>query len=168
MDQIKTGAFLKELRKEKNLTQEQLAEILGTTDRSVSRWENGKNMPDISLLVELAELYEVDIREIIDGGRRKADMNAELKDNLLKVAEYEEERKNDLLKGLRLLNHVGVIGIVVFLILNITELGAENGIVRFISGVSVGLGLAALILQLLYMSGHLEHWNEKRKQKERL
>ena len=55
MNQQKIGRFLKELRKEKNLTQEQLAEKLNISGRTVSRWETGNNMPDISLLVELAE-----------------------------------------------------------------------------------------------------------------
>ena len=67
MDQIKIGAFLKTLRKEKNLTQEQAAEQLGVSNRTVSRWETGTNMPDISLLVEIAELYGVSIPELIDG-----------------------------------------------------------------------------------------------------
>ena len=69
MDQIKIGAFLKTLRKEKNLTQEQAAEQLGVSNRTVSRWETGTNMPDISLLVEIAELYGVSIPELIDGER---------------------------------------------------------------------------------------------------
>ena len=68
-DQQKIGAFLKELRKEKNLTQEKLAEKLNVTSRTVSRWETGVNLPDLSLLVELADFYGVDIREIIDGER---------------------------------------------------------------------------------------------------
>lgn len=49
MDQKKIGAFLRELRSEKHMTQEQLAEILGVTNRSISRWENGVNMPDFAL-----------------------------------------------------------------------------------------------------------------------
>ena len=65
MDQIKTGAFLKELRKEHNLSQEQLADRFNTSSRSISRWENGKTMPDISMMIELAEFYDVDIREIL-------------------------------------------------------------------------------------------------------
>ena len=52
MNQIKISAFLKELRKEKNLTQEQLAEQLNVSGRTVSRWETGTNMPDVSILVE--------------------------------------------------------------------------------------------------------------------
>ena len=63
MDQIKVGAFLKDLRKEKEITQEQLAEELGVSGRTISRWETGKNMPDISLLVEIAEFFDVSIPE---------------------------------------------------------------------------------------------------------
>ena len=63
MDQSKIGAFLKSLRKEKNLTQEQLAEQLNVSGRTVSRWETGSNMPDISLLVELAEFFGVNYRK---------------------------------------------------------------------------------------------------------
>ena len=61
MDQIRIGRFLKELRKEKGLTQEQTAEILNVSGRTVSRWETGNNMPDISVMIEIAELYDVSI-----------------------------------------------------------------------------------------------------------
>ena len=69
MNQAKIGSFLKELRKDKNLTQEQLAEQFGVATRTVSRWENGNNMPDISILIDLAEFYQVDIKEILGGER---------------------------------------------------------------------------------------------------
>ena len=59
MNQQKTGGFLKELRKEKGITQEQLAEVFGVSSRTVSRWENGVNMPDLSLLAEIADLHEI-------------------------------------------------------------------------------------------------------------
>ena len=87
MDQKKTGSFLRELRKEKQLTQEQLAERFGVTNRSVSRWETGSNMPDLSILVELADFYDVDIRDIIDGERKGEDMNKEEKERLQLVAD---------------------------------------------------------------------------------
>ena len=70
MEQQKVGGFLKELRKERNMTQQQLAEQLNVSTRTVSRWETGTNMPDISVLVELAEFYDVSIPEIIDGERK--------------------------------------------------------------------------------------------------
>ena len=90
MNQIKIGEFLKELRKEKGLTQEQLAEQFNVSRRSVSRWETGNNMPDLSMLITLAEYYEVDVKEIIDGKRKSENMNEEMKDILEKVASYNE------------------------------------------------------------------------------
>jgi len=93
MDQKKTGLFLRELRKEKELTQEQLAEKFNVSNRTVSRWETGSNMPDLSVLVELADFYQVDIKEIIDGERKSEKMNEETRETLVKVAEYTEEEK---------------------------------------------------------------------------
>ena len=63
MDQVKIGNFLKKLRKEKGITQEQLAEILNVSGRTVSRWETGNNMPDISILVDIANYYDISIPE---------------------------------------------------------------------------------------------------------
>ena len=93
MDQVKIGRFLKILRKEKGLTQEQLAEKFNVAGRTISRWETGSNMPDLSILVELADFYDVDIREIIDGERKSEKMDSEVKDTLIKVAEYGDAGK---------------------------------------------------------------------------
>lgn len=76
MEQQKVGSFLKELRKGKNLTQEQPAEQLNVSVRTVSRWETGSNMPDISILIDLAEFYNVSIPEIVNGERKSARMIA--------------------------------------------------------------------------------------------
>lgn len=97
MDQIKIGAFLRTLRKEKNQSQEQIAERFGVSSRSVSRWENGNTMPDISIMIELADYYEVDIRELLSGERKSEQMNNELKETLVMVADYTEEEKNKIL-----------------------------------------------------------------------
>ena len=75
MDQMKIGLFLKELRNEKGLTQEQLAEKLNVSNRSVSRWETASTLPDISLMIELADYYEVDIKELLEGERKSEIMN---------------------------------------------------------------------------------------------
>ena len=93
MDQKKTGLFLRELRKENGLTQEQLAEQFNVSSRTVSRWETGANMPDLSVLVELSDFYQVDIKEIIDGERKSEIMNEETRETLVKVAEYTKEDK---------------------------------------------------------------------------
>ncbi|MGI6013440.1 MAG: helix-turn-helix domain-containing protein [Oscillospiraceae bacterium] len=88
MDQVKIGSFLKELRKEKNLTQANLAEQLNVSNRTISRWETGSNMPDISMLVEIADLYDVSIPEIIDGERKSENMNQETRNTAIAMAEY--------------------------------------------------------------------------------
>lgn len=95
MDMKKIGAFLKALRKEKGLTQEQAGEIFMVTGRTVSRWETGVNMPDLGLLVQIAEFYDVDLNEIFSGERRNEDMDKKLKDTLLKAADYSELEKEN-------------------------------------------------------------------------
>ena len=67
MNQQKIGSFIRELRKEQGITQEQLAEQFNVSARTISRWETGHNMPDISLLVEISEFFDVSIPEIING-----------------------------------------------------------------------------------------------------
>jgi transcriptional regulator with XRE-family HTH domain len=112
-DQQKIGAFLKGLRKEKNMTQEQLAEKLNVTGRTVSRWETGVNLPDLSLLVELADYYGVDIREIIDGERKSESMEPETKETLLKVSDYAEaDKKRTVKKTKRRVTVLWIAGIV--------------------------------------------------------
>lgn len=99
MDTKKIGVFLKELRKEKGLTQEQLAEVLLVSGRTVSRWETGTNMPDLSILIRMAEFYDVDIKEILDGERKSEIMDKELKETLSKVADYNKLEKEKVAKA---------------------------------------------------------------------
>ena len=109
IDQMKIGNFLRELRKEKELTQEQLAEKFGVSSRSVSRWENGNTMPELGILVELADYYEVDIKEIIDGERKSESMKKEEKETLRKVADYAEVEKKLVVKRRCIVTFVGTL-----------------------------------------------------------
>ena len=104
MDQKKIGAFLKQLRNEKNLTQEELSEKFYVSTKTISRWETGSNMPDLSMLIELAEFYQVEITELIDGERKTDSSATDSKDTLKKVAQYsEEEKKAELRYGLKIM-----------------------------------------------------------------
>lgn len=67
MDQNKIGNLIKELRKKDNLTQEKFAEKYGVTYQAVSKWENGKNIPDISLLKQICDDYNININDLLDG-----------------------------------------------------------------------------------------------------
>ena len=93
MDLKKIGQFLKRLRKEKGMTQEQFAEMMGVSGRTVSRWETGSNMPDLDILIQIADYYEVEIKEILDGERKGEQMNKEMEDTVLKVADYSNHEK---------------------------------------------------------------------------
>lgn len=84
MDQMQTGKFIAELRKEKSLTQAQLGELVGVTNKTVSRWENGNYMPDLAVLQSLCAVLDVSINEMISGRRLdEADFRQQADNNLL-------------------------------------------------------------------------------------
>ena len=116
MDQKKIGSFLKELRKEKNLTQEQVAGKLGVSGRTISRWETGAYMPDISLIVDIAEMYDVDVRDIIDGERKDINMNSEIKDVAVKMADYSNMQTESIKKWVKTTS-VSLLIVSVFLVI---------------------------------------------------
>ena len=99
MDMKKIGGFLKLLRKERGLTQEQAGEIFMVAGQTISRWENGVNMPDLSLLIQIVEYYDVELEEILNGERRNEDMDKKLKNTLLKAADYSELEKEQKAKA---------------------------------------------------------------------
>ena len=83
MSQEKIGKFIAKLRKEQKLTQEQLAEKLGVTDKSVSRWENGKCLPDVSLYKDLCNILGITLNEFFSGEKIKEEKFKEQADNNL-------------------------------------------------------------------------------------
>ena len=154
MDQKKVGAIKKELRKEKGITQEALAEILGVTGRTISRWETGSNMPDLDILIQIADYYEVEIREILDGERKSEKMNKELEETVLKVADYSNEEKMRLIKRLHVLSWIGVISFVIFLIFESMGL-ADSGYTEAIASFCMGLAFGILMITVIYTSRYI-------------
>ncbi len=67
MNQLQIGRFIAECRKEKGLTQSQLAEKLGITNRAVSKWETGNSMPDVSIMIELCEIFSISVNDLLCG-----------------------------------------------------------------------------------------------------
>lgn len=163
MDQKKTGSFLRELRKEKQLTQEQLAERFGVTNRSVSRWETGSNMPDLGILVELADFYDVDIRDIIDGERKGEDVNNEEKERLQLVADYAENEKNILLMRLRIISIVGLVSLVAGLVMMVISRENNLPIYDYLMGTLMGVAIGALLVAVFYSTGVLENMRKRKR-----
>ena len=127
MDMVKVGSFLQELRRQSNVTQEQLAERMGVARRTVSRWETGRNMPDLDILVELADFYEVDLREILNGERKGEHMNEELRETALQVAEYSGEEKLKITRRMHWLFLAGLASATVYLVLVLTNKADDFG-----------------------------------------
>lgn len=153
MDLVRIGKFLQELRKEHGFTQEQLAEKIGVARRTVSCWETGSNMPDMDILIELSDLYSVDLREILSGERKSEQMNEELKETVLQVADYSNEEKSRLVRRMHWLFIAGLVGFIVFLI--ITALGLDSttpyeGIGSFGLGIVFGMIVIGVIFTSRY------------------
>ena len=98
MDQIKIGQFIAERRKNKNLTQLQLAEKLNITDRAVSKWENGKSLPDASIMIDLCKELEISVNELLSGEVIKMEeKEKKAEENLLELKMQKEEADKRLL-----------------------------------------------------------------------
>lgn len=98
MNQSKVGAFIAEKRKEHGMTQKQLAEKLGITDRAVSKWETGKSLPDASLMLELCDLLGITVNDLLSGEVVSMnDYNEVSEKNLLDMVRQKEEADKDLL-----------------------------------------------------------------------
>ncbi len=124
MNQIKIGKFIAECRKKNNLTQMQLAEKLNITDRAVSKWENGKAMPDSSIMLDLCKELKISVNELLSGEMiemNNYDKRAE--ENLLNLNKSNEHKSKMLLK----------FGIVIVLLILII---AAIGLYRFVIQVS--------------------------------
>lgn len=92
MKQTVIGNFISQKRKEKNLTQEQLAEKLGISNKTVSKWETGKSMPDYSIIELLCEVLSVSISELITGKEKDADINSSSLEEKLALLSYKVEQ----------------------------------------------------------------------------
>ena len=152
MNQIKIGKFIAECRKKSNLTQMQLAEKLNITDRAVSKWENGKAMPDSSIMLDLCKELKISVNELLSGEVIKMeDYKKQAEENFLKIEKEKEEKDKQLLK---LEVVIGYISSITFLILifvaSFVEMPSWLRIVLMLFGAivfAVGIGNAIKIEQ---------------------
>lgn len=141
MDQEKIGKFIAECRKEKGLTQNQLAEKLGVTDKAVSKWENGRCMPDISSLQPLTQELGITINELLCGEKITEDKYMERSDeNMFELIKKVFEMENRTQKILFCL-------LVVFMIVSAVLFNLESpwGVV----GIVITLVLASFFIRSL-------------------
>lgn len=138
MNQVDTGKFIASSRKEKGLTQVQLAEMLNITDRAVSKWETGKCMPDSSIMLELCNILDVTVNELLSGERIEVNKYEERADeNLIELKRKDENnmKKNALISTLYTI--AMVIGIVVCCICDIAISGSMTWSLIVLSSILV-------------------------------
>ena len=149
MDQSKTGALIRPLRREKGLTQEQLAERLGVSRRTVSRWETGSNLPDLDLLMELSDLFAVDLRALLTG-ERSAQEDGEAKETARRLAAYTGEERQRLNRRLNRLFCAGALAGVVAIILSAAAI--DHPVADFFTGFGQGASVGVLLAGVLMTS----------------
>ena len=146
MDQIKIGKFIAVCRKKNNLTQMQLAEKLNITDRAISKWENGKTMPDSSIMLELCSELKITVNELLSGEMIEMNKYSEsVEKNLLDIVKQKEQADK------RLLSMEIVIGILsIIILLSLTFVAAFVEMEEWIRILLIIGGLVPAIIGMLF------------------
>ncbi|MCR4594430.1 MAG: helix-turn-helix domain-containing protein [Clostridiales bacterium] len=161
MDQIKIGQFIAKRRKMKNMTQAQLAEALGITDRAVSKWETGRSLPDAGIMLELCSLLEISVNELLSGEELEmTNYNEMAEKNLLEMKKQKEESDKRLLKTEILIGFVSALFLFAMIGVGtyIEYLGKPLWIFWILYGVGMAqfLAVAFLALRIEQKAGYYE------------
>ena len=146
MNQEKIGKFIARVRKEKNMTQQELANKLNITDRAISHWENGRSMPDAGIMLELCKLLDINVNELLSAKKIiKESYNEQAEENLLEMRR-EIESKN---KKILILNRIiTFLGVVIYLLIVLSTIFIEMPMV--IRNTIMALALVILLLFGVY------------------
>lgn len=150
MDQIRIGGFIAELRKEKKLTQRQLAERLNISDKTISKWECGKGLPEVALMVPLCEELGINVNELLSGEKlTESDYCKKAEDNIMSlIKEKEESRKKLVLSMIVGAMCVSVMIVCVMMAGLVEELSTPLRIFLIVFGaviVALGVGVACVL-----------------------
>ena len=142
MDQIKIGKFIAKCRKNVNLTQMQLAEKLGITDRAVSKWERGKAMPDSSIMRELCDVLKITVNDLLSGEEVSMEnFNKEMEKQLLEMIQQKQEADKRLLKLEIVLGIIAILPLIAAVIIaSLVPMEEWKG------GLLVGLSLLPILI----------------------
>lgn len=147
MDQIKTGKFIAAVRKEKKLTQKQLAEKLMISDKTVSKWECGNGMPEVSLMLPLCKELEISVNELLSGEKLdEKQYHEKAEENMMELMREKQETKRKLIIGvIAALMGVSTMTVCVVLADSISEIDQLYKVLLVIFGIVnmiMGIGIA--------------------------
>ena len=149
MDQVKTGQFIKTCRKEKNLTQHEVAERLNISEKTVSKWETGNGLPEVGLMLPLCELLEISVNELLSGERldeKKYFEKAE--QNIMSLIEEKAEAKKKIIIAVIIATVTLAAGLALMLVADLLEMQMWLRIVLGVIGAVIivtGIGLACVL-----------------------
>ena len=158
MNQVKIGKFIAECRKNKKLTQAQLAEKLNITDRAISKWETGKGMPDSSIMIDLCNELGITVNELLSGEVLEMDnYNKKAEENLLEMKKQKEEADKRLLT-IEIV--MGVITLIMYLALvmiaSYLEMSDNDRLLIIIPSTAVVVIMAFVALRIEQVAGYYE------------
>ncbi len=148
MTQEIIGKFIAEVRKEKGMTQEQFAEKLNISNRSVSRWENGKTFPDISLFPSICKELGISITELLNG--KKTEQEADLKELICLLIDFFDQENRRRIKLINRYYILGFICLSLILLHSHFEIFAFAKTVEFLFGIFIGLGIVCVAAAFYY------------------
>lgn len=155
MDQGLTGRFIAQLRKEKNLTQKELADKLGISDKTVSKWETGNGMPDVSLLQPLCEELSVNLNELLSGERLSEESyNGKAEENMMNLAKDAQEGRNNKRKAGIIGAICGILVFLFFIELAIISASGVGGMGMFLDAPTLIL-VVGILLGIELIAGRL-------------
>ena len=156
LDQKKTGTFISDMRKEKGLTQKQLAQEVGVSDKAISKWENGRGMPDTSLMPDLCRVLGININELLSGERLSEDAyNGKAEDNMVKLIKDSENVRKEA-RSSALGTIIGVLLMCLFIYVITIMSGGMTQILWFIDAPSL---ISVLGLQFIALGASGQFYN---------
>ena len=149
MDQVKIGQFIKTLRKEKNFTQREIAESLSISEKTVSKWETGNGLPEVSLMLPLCELLGISVNELLSGKRLDEKQYYEkAEQNIMSLMEEKEQAKKKIVLAVIVAFITMTAGLTICLVGCLLDMETWRRIVLIIWGciiIFVGIGVACVL-----------------------
>lgn len=149
MDQIKTGQFIKAIRKEKNLTQREVAERLNISEKTVSKWETGNGLPEVSLMLPLCELLEISVNELLSGERLdEKQYGKKAEENIMDLLKEKAEAKKKIMMSVIIVLVTLLAGVTFIALSAFLQMEVWLRIVLCVTAaiiIGVGIGLACVL-----------------------
>ena len=157
MNQIKTGEFIAALRREKNMSQRELADMLMISDKTVSKWETGRGLPDVSLMIPLCDALDITVNELLSGERlSEASYKAKAEENIMDLIEEKKESKKKIALSVAVSAITIVAGTALVSTAGLFEMESWQRILYCVLGFGVMVGGVAVAVVLDVSAGTFE------------